>query len=107
MILNETVFQHDSRGVHSEHIAAMPEEFCVGMSRADARKIGVSAGDKVKISSDDFSMTAPVKTIKCPNGYVVLPLGFRDASVANLDIWRNPELRFKLEKIEAEVATAK
>ncbi|HEX9746656.1 MAG TPA: NADH-quinone oxidoreductase subunit NuoG [bacterium] len=106
VIINETVWQHDTRGYHSEQVSQMPEEFCVGLSKKDASSLGVKPGDTLKISTSAGSLTAPVKTVKVPDGYVLLPVGYRDNSLADLGLIRKPQLTVSLERVESEVAIA-
>ena len=100
VIIVEPVFQHDTRGKHAPHVAAMPEDFACGINREDASRLGFSSGDRVRITGEPGELESRIKLVKIPAGYVLLPYEFVDRPLGEIDAVHNPDARVTLEKYE-------
>ncbi len=98
-IITEAIFRHNSRGKHSEHVEALPEEFCCGMNSEDASRLGLRPGDQIRISVESGGLVARVKFINVPKGYILLPSGYLDHPLADLGLLQNPHVRLQAEKM--------
>jgi NADH-quinone oxidoreductase subunit G len=92
-ILTETIFRHDSRGLHAPNVRGMPEEFCVGIDSQDASALGIRAGAYVRVVSEHGGVDAHVKILDLPKGYLLVPVGFRDYPINDLGALFDPETR--------------
>ncbi|MFH1676987.1 MAG: molybdopterin-dependent oxidoreductase [bacterium] len=104
LVLTESVFRHDSPGIHAEHIMGIGEEFLMGISGRDAKRLGINTGDKVRLMGGlggAGSIEARAQIIDIPQGYILAPEGYTDKPLSDLDFLADPDVKIGVGKIES------
>jgi hypothetical protein len=96
VIITETVFPQNSRGIHSPHVAGMPDSFLCGMNPDDTARLGLSDGESVRLVGEPGELRAKLKLLNLPAGYVLIPFGHINHPAAELGIIGNPDIRITI-----------